>query len=62
MVCGSLKAHAMVIRMGFRLTARQSAVDQAVALGILRIPGWLLATVLRSLGDGYTIASFESDG
>jgi methyltransferase (TIGR00027 family) len=44
---------------GFRLMTRQSAVGQAVALGMLRIPRWLLATVLRSLRDGYTIASFE---
>ena len=44
---------------GFRLTTRQSAVGHAVALGLLQIPGWLLATVLRSLRDGYTVASFE---
>ena len=44
---------------GFRLTTRQSAVGQAVAFGLLRIPRWLLATVLRSLRDGYSIASFE---
>jgi methyltransferase (TIGR00027 family) len=45
---------------GFRLITRQSAVGQAVALGMLRLPRWLLATVLRSLRDGYTIASFET--
>jgi methyltransferase (TIGR00027 family) len=44
---------------GFRLTSRQSAVGEAVALGMLRIPRWLLATALRSLRDGYTVASFE---
>jgi len=44
---------------GFRLTSRQSIVGRAVSLGLLRIPGWLLATVLRSLRDGYTIATFE---
>lgn len=44
---------------GFRLMTRQSAVGEAVALGMLRIPRWLLATVLRSVRDGYTIASFE---
>jgi methyltransferase (TIGR00027 family) len=43
---------------GFRLTTCQSAVGQAAALGMLRIPRWLLATVLRSLRDGYTVASF----
>jgi methyltransferase (TIGR00027 family) len=44
---------------GFRLTTRESAVGQAAALGMLRIPRWLLATVLRSLRDGYSVASFE---
>lgn len=44
---------------GFQLMTRQSAVGQAVGLGMLRIPGWLLATVLRSLRDGYTVATFE---
>jgi len=29
---------------------------------MLRIPRWLLATVLRSLRDGYSIASFEAPG
>jgi methyltransferase (TIGR00027 family) len=44
---------------GFRLTSRQSIVGRAVSMGLLRIPSWLLATVLRSLRDGYTIATFE---
>ena len=44
---------------GFRRTTRHSNVGQAAALGMLRIPQWLLATVLRSLRDGYTVASFE---
>jgi O-methyltransferase involved in polyketide biosynthesis len=44
---------------GFRLTTRQSAVGHAGALGLLWIPRWLLATLPRSLRDGYTIASFE---
>ena len=45
---------------GFRLTSRESIPGQAVALGTVTIPRWLLATVLRSLRDGYTIATFES--
>jgi len=45
---------------GFRLTSRESIVARAVALGTARVPGWLLRTVLRSLRDGYTIATFES--
>ena len=44
---------------GFRLTARESIVGRAAALGLVSIPRWLLATVLRSLRDGYTVASFE---
>lgn len=44
---------------GFRLTMRQSIIGRAVALGMLHIPRWLLATLLRSLRDGYTVATFE---
>jgi methyltransferase (TIGR00027 family) len=50
---------ALIHAAGFRLTTSQSAVGQAAALGMLRIPRWLLATVLRSLRDGYSVASFE---
>jgi O-methyltransferase involved in polyketide biosynthesis len=45
---------------GFRLGSRESVVARAAALGSLPIPRWLLATVLRPLRDGYTIATFES--
>jgi len=44
---------------GFRLTTRQSIMGRAVTLGMLKFPRWLLATVLRSLRDGYTVATFE---
>jgi methyltransferase (TIGR00027 family) len=44
---------------GFRPTMRQSVVGRAAALGMLRIPRWLLATGLRTLRDGYTIATFK---
>ncbi len=44
---------------GFRLTTRQSIMGRAVALGMLNFPRWLLATMLRSLRDGYTVATFE---
>jgi len=43
---------------GFRLAARQSIVARAAELGMLRLPRWLLATVLRSLREGYTVATF----
>ena len=47
---------------GFRLTTRQSIVGRTVALGALRMPRWILATVLRSLRDGYAVATFEPAG
>jgi hypothetical protein len=34
-------------------------MEAAVDFGSTRMPRWLLATVLRSLRDGYTIATFE---
>jgi methyltransferase (TIGR00027 family) len=44
---------------GFRLTMRQSVIGRAAELGMLRIPRWLLSTLLRTLRDGYTIGVFE---
>lgn len=49
----------LVQEAGFRLTMRQSILGRAAELGRLRIPRWVLATVLRALRDGYTIAVFE---
>ena len=51
---------ALIEAAGFRLTLRQSAIGRAAELGMLRIPGWLLSTLLRTLRDGYTIGVFES--
>jgi methyltransferase (TIGR00027 family) len=45
---------------GFRLVSSESIVGRAAELGLLRIPRWLLATLFRTLRDGYTIATFES--
>src|SRR6476661_3491111 len=45
---------------GFRLTHQQSVVGRAAELGLLRIPRWLLSTVLKTLRDGYPIGVFES--
>jgi methyltransferase (TIGR00027 family) len=45
---------------GFRLVARESIVGRAAELGALRVPRWALATLFRTLRDGYTIATFES--
>jgi methyltransferase (TIGR00027 family) len=44
---------------GYRLTRRESVIGRAAELGTLRVPRWLLATLLRQLRDGYTIAVFE---
>lgn len=44
---------------GFRLASRDSIAERAVALGGLRLPRWMLATLLRPLRDGYTVAVFE---
>jgi methyltransferase (TIGR00027 family) len=45
---------------GFRLTQRHSVIGRGVELGVLRIPRWLLATLFRTLRDGYTIGMFET--
>jgi methyltransferase (TIGR00027 family) len=45
---------------GFRLTHRRSIVGRAAELGLVKLPRWLLATMLRSLRDGYTVATFET--
>jgi O-methyltransferase involved in polyketide biosynthesis len=47
---------------GFRLVQRESVIGKAAELKLLRVPRWLLATVLRALRDGYTIGVFEADG
>jgi methyltransferase (TIGR00027 family) len=45
---------------GFRLASRESVVSYAAARGTLRAPRWLLATLLRTLRDGYSIATFRA--
>lgn len=58
---GRLQAEpqALIEAAGFRLVARESIVGRAAAEGLLRIPRWVLATLLRPLRDGYAIATFE---
>jgi methyltransferase (TIGR00027 family) len=51
---------ALIEAAGFRLTTRESIVERAVAHGLMAIPRWLLATFLRTLRDGYTIATFAA--
>ena len=45
---------------GFRPIRTQSVVGRAAELRLLRIPRWLLSTLLRNLRDGYTVGVFES--
>jgi methyltransferase (TIGR00027 family) len=49
----------LILAGGYRLKTQESIVGRAVPFGLLSFPNWLLATVLRSLRDGYTVASFE---
>jgi methyltransferase (TIGR00027 family) len=45
---------------GFRLLSRQSVVGHASTLGLVAAPPWLLNTLLRTLRDGYAIATFDA--
>ncbi len=51
---------ASVTAAGYRLVARQSIPGAAVEHGAVPIPRWLLATLLRSLRDGYQLHTFEA--
>ncbi|HLY58472.1 MAG TPA: SAM-dependent methyltransferase [Stellaceae bacterium] len=51
---------AAVTASGYRELAHISIVDRARELGALRIPRSVLATVLRSLRDGYRLHVFEA--
>lgn len=44
---------------GFTARERLSIVDRAREAGSLRVPRWLLATLLRELRDGYAVWVFE---
>ncbi|HEX6833754.1 MAG TPA: class I SAM-dependent methyltransferase [Rudaea sp.] len=46
---------------GWYLVERLSIVDRARRAGLLPVPGWLLATFLRELRDGYAIYVFEPE-
>jgi methyltransferase (TIGR00027 family) len=51
---------AAIVACGYRETERASMVGRARELGALKIPGFLLATFLRSLRDGFTAHIFET--
>jgi methyltransferase (TIGR00027 family) len=45
---------------GYRMTSAASIVDRAREAGSLRIPRWLLSTLLRELRDGYSVCTFTA--
>lgn len=50
---------ALVESLGYQREARQSIVMRAVEHGSVRVPRWLLGSVLRSLRDGYVLCRFR---
>ena len=51
---------ALVESLGYRRFAAHSVVGRAVEHGSLRLPRWLLSTLLCSLRDGYGVYAFEA--
>lgn len=51
---------ARVTAEGYRLLEKRSIPQSAVEFGTVAIPRWLLATLLRSLRDGYQLYVFGS--
>lgn len=50
----------MVAALGYRPRATWSIVGHAVEAGAMRMPRWLLNSLLRSLRDGYCVHAFEA--
>lgn len=48
------------LALGYRHLGSESIVRRARELGAIRMPRWLLATVLRNLADGYRVHRFEA--
>lgn len=48
------------LKNGYSRTGRISIVESAVEFGLIRIPKFLLKTILRTLADGYAIYVFEA--
>jgi O-methyltransferase involved in polyketide biosynthesis len=51
---------ASVTAAGYTLVDKRSIAQSAVDFGTVAIPRWLLATVLRSLRDGFQVCTFEA--
>ena len=49
----------IIERAGYTVRTRHSIPGRAAQAGSLRIPRWVLATVLRGLRDGYMVHVFE---
>jgi len=50
--------HPVIEAAGYTLRRRISIVDRARQAGTVRIPGWLLNTLLKELRDGYAVWEF----
>lgn len=51
---------AMVAALGYRQRAMWSIVGTAVEAGALRVPRWLLNSLLHTLRDGYRVYAFDA--
>jgi methyltransferase (TIGR00027 family) len=51
---------AMVVSLGYRQRAMWSIVGSAVEARALRVPRWLLNSLLRTLRDGYRVHAFDA--
>jgi methyltransferase (TIGR00027 family) len=51
---------AMVAALGYRQRAVWSIVGSAAEAGALRVPRWLLYSLLRTLRDGYRVYAFDA--
>ena len=62
-VFGTRNGHprAAIERGGWRAVGHVSIPGRTAQLGALPIPGWVLATFLRGLRDGYQIFTFETN-
>jgi methyltransferase (TIGR00027 family) len=51
---------AMVAALGYRQRAMWSIVGSAAEAGAMRVPRWLLNSLLRTLRDGYRVYAFDA--